>query len=74
VNKKLHVSVTDSPVSVLHASTVQRASSLDHWARTTRCWNRMCSSMPFSRAVSWIYRQIESPSAMAFEPVHGRNE
>jgi hypothetical protein len=46
------VSVVVSALSVRRAVTVQRASSLDHSARSTWWPKRMLRSMPFSRAVS----------------------
>ncbi len=52
MKRKPQVSVTVSPVSVRSASTVQRASSLDQAAATTRWLKRMWRSMPPSRAVS----------------------
>jgi hypothetical protein len=66
------VSVTVSFVSVRSAVTVQRASSLDHSARTTRWWKRMCRSMPRSRAVSRTYSRIAGPSAIALAAFQGR--
>jgi hypothetical protein len=67
------VSSTVSPVSVRSACTVQRASGVDHAARTTRWPKRMCSSMPASLAVSRTYCRIAGPSAIALASVHGRN-
>jgi hypothetical protein len=55
MNRKLQVKRTNSaaPSPVMRsASTVQRASLVDHAARLTRWWKRMCFSMPFSAAVS----------------------
>ena len=55
------------------ASTVHKASSVDHSARTTLCPNRICRSIPASAAVSRTYARIDGPSAMAVSLVHGRN-
>ncbi len=71
---KPQVSVTVSPVSVRSAVTVQQASSDDQSARTIRWWKRILRSMPASDAVSRMYCRIESPSAIDFSPLHGRNE
>jgi hypothetical protein len=46
------VSVVVSALSVRRAVTVQRASSLDHSAATTRWPKRMWRSTSYSRAVS----------------------
>ena len=56
---------TVSPLSVRSTSTVQRASSVDHSARTTLWLKRIFSSTPYSRAVSPTYFRIDGPSAIA---------
>ena len=73
--------VTISPASpeysafeVRTAVTVQREAALDHSALTTRVLSRMWASRPSSATVSRMYSRIESPSAMAFASVQGRNE
>ena len=71
--RKPQVSRTASPVSVRSASTVQRASALDHSARTTRWPKRMASSTPWSRAVvARCSAGSTAPSAIAFASFHGR--
>jgi len=63
-----------STPDALWTVTVQRASSLDQAARTTRVRNRIRSSTPFSRAVSRTYSRIEGPSAIALALDHGLKE
>jgi hypothetical protein len=52
MKRKPQVRRTGSFASPRSTSTVQRAVSDDHDARTTRCRNRIFRSMPSSRAVS----------------------
>ncbi len=68
------VSARYSPSPVRTAVTVQVAVSLDQSARVTRWFSLMALSSPSSRTVSRMYSRIESPSAIAFGAVHGRNE
>jgi hypothetical protein len=66
------VSSTVSPLSVRSTPTVQRASSVDQSALTTRWWKRILRSMPYMLAVSFTYLRIAGPSAIAFASGHGR--
>jgi hypothetical protein len=68
------VIVTVSPVSVLSAVTVHRASSEDQSARMTLWLKRMCRSTACSAAVSLTYERIVEPSAIDFDARQGLNE
>jgi hypothetical protein len=74
MKRKLQEYVVSSPVFASRATSVHRASDVDHDADDTSVSNRILSSIRCSRTVSRRYSMIDGPSAIDFSCVHGLNE